>query len=38
VGFLLLKELEMDNIEKIVNGKALGVPPERVAEMLVLVG
>jgi V/A-type H+-transporting ATPase subunit C len=38
VGFLLLKEVEMDNIEKIVNGKALGVPPERVADMLVLVG
>ena len=38
VGFLLLKEEEMNNIRKIVRGKALGLPMERIAEMLVLVG
>ncbi|MCX8197959.1 MAG: V-type ATPase subunit [Candidatus Micrarchaeota archaeon] len=37
-GFLFLKEEEMNNIRKIVRGKALGIPPEKVAEMLVLVG
>lgn len=35
VGFFLLKEEEMNNIKKIVRGKALGIPPEKVAEMLV---
>ena len=38
VGFLLLKEEEMNNIRKIVRGKELGLPMERIAEMLVLVG
>lgn len=38
VGFLLLKEEEMRNIQKIVRGKALRLPPDKVAEMLVLVG
>ena len=38
VGFLFLKEEEMNNIRKIVRGKALGLPNERIAEMLVLVG
>jgi len=37
-GFLFLKEEEMNNIRKIVRGKALGLPPEKVAEMLILVG
>jgi len=37
-GFLFLKEEEMNNIRKIVRGKALGLPAERIAEMLVLVG
>ncbi|MFA6489194.1 MAG: V-type ATPase subunit [Candidatus Micrarchaeia archaeon] len=37
-GFLFLKEEEMNNIRKIVRGKALGLPPERIAEMLILVG
>jgi V/A-type H+-transporting ATPase subunit C len=36
-GFLFLKEEEMNNIRKIVRGKALGLPPERISEMLVLV-
>jgi len=35
VGFLFLKEGEMQNIQKIVRGKALGLPSERVAEMLI---
>lgn len=35
VGFFLLKEEEMNNIKKIVRGKALGVPQEKIAEMLV---
>lgn len=38
VGFLFLKEEEMNNIRKIVRGKALGLPMEKTAEMLVLVG
>lgn len=38
VGFLFLKEEEMQNIQKIVRGKALSLPPERISEMLVLVG
>lgn len=38
IGFLFLKEEEMNNIRKIVRGKALGLPMERTAEMLVLVG
>ena len=37
-GFLFLKEEEMNNIRKIVRGKALGLSPEKVAEMLVFVG
>ena len=36
-GFLFLKEEEMNNIRKIVRGKALGLSPERIAEMLVFV-
>ena len=35
VGFFLLKEEEMNNIKKIVRGKALGIPQEKVAEMLI---
>lgn len=35
VGFLLLKEEEMNNIHKIVRAKTLGVPEDKVAEMLV---
>ena len=38
IGFLFLKEEEMNNIRKIVRGKALGLPLERTAEMLVFVG
>jgi len=38
VGFLFLKEEEMNNLRKIVRGKALGLPSERIAEMLVIVG
>ncbi|MCX8174864.1 MAG: V-type ATPase subunit [Candidatus Micrarchaeota archaeon] len=38
IGFLLLKEEEMNNIRKIVRGKALGLSPEKIAELLVLVG
>ncbi|MCX6771932.1 MAG: V-type ATPase subunit [Candidatus Micrarchaeota archaeon] len=38
VGFLFLKEEEMANIQKIVRGKELGLPTERIMEMLVLVG
>ncbi len=37
-GFLLLKEEEMGNIRKIVRGKGLHLPMEKIAEMLVLVG
>ena len=37
-GFLFLKEEEMNNIRKIVRGKALGLPTEKIAEMLVIVG
>ena len=37
-GFLFLKEEEMNNIRKIVRGKALGLSPEKVSEMLILVG
>ena len=35
VGFFLLKEEEMNNIKKIVRGKALRIPQEKVAEMLI---
>ena len=38
IGFLFLKEEEMNNIRKIVRGKALGLPMEKTAEMLVFVG
>ena len=38
VGFLLLKEEEMNNIRKIARGKALGLPAKKISEMLVLVG
>jgi vacuolar-type H+-ATPase subunit C/Vma6 len=38
IGFLLLKEEEASNIRKIVRGKALGLPPERISEMLVTLG
>ncbi|MFA6328212.1 MAG: V-type ATPase subunit [Candidatus Micrarchaeia archaeon] len=37
VGFLFLKEEEMHNIQKIVRGKALGLPPEKVSQMLIFV-
>jgi vacuolar-type H+-ATPase subunit C/Vma6 len=37
VGFLFLKEEEMHNIQKIVRGKALGLPPEKVSQMLTFV-
>ncbi len=37
-GFLFLKEEEMNNIRKIVRGKALGLPTEKISEMLVIVG
>ena len=37
VGFLFLKEGEMSNIQKIVRGKALGLPAEKVSQMLVFV-
>ncbi len=36
-GFLFLKEEEMNNIRKIVRGKALGLSPERISEMLIFV-
>lgn len=36
-GFLFLKEEEMNNIRKIVRGKALGLPAEKITQMLVLV-
>jgi V/A-type H+-transporting ATPase subunit C len=35
VGLLFLKEEEMNNIRKIVRGRALGVPREEIAKMLV---
>jgi V/A-type H+-transporting ATPase subunit C len=35
IGFLLLKEEEMNNIRKIVRGKQLSLPPEKIEEMLV---
>ena len=38
VGFLLLKEEEMNNIRKIVRGKELSLPIERISEMLIIVG
>jgi V/A-type H+/Na+-transporting ATPase subunit C len=38
VGFLFLKEEEMANIQKIVRGKELGLPPEKISEMLVWIG
>lgn len=37
VGALLLKEQEMNNIRKIVRGKALGLPSDRISGMLVMV-
>ena len=37
VGFLFLKEEEMANIQKIVRGKALGMPADRVSQMLIFV-
>jgi V/A-type H+-transporting ATPase subunit C len=37
-GFLFLKEEEMNNIRKVLRGKALGLPMEKIAEMLVVVG
>jgi len=37
VGFLFLKEGEMANIQKIVRGKALGLPAEKVSQMLIFV-
>jgi V/A-type H+-transporting ATPase subunit C len=37
IGFLFLKEQEVSNITKIVRAKALGIAPEKAAEMLVLV-
>ncbi|MEM2138318.1 MAG: V-type ATPase subunit [Candidatus Anstonellaceae archaeon] len=38
VGFLFLKEEEMNNIRKVLRGRALGLPMEKIAEMLVLAG
>lgn len=38
VGFLFLKEEEMGNIRKVLRGKALGLPTEKISEMMVLVG
>ncbi|MCX6769110.1 MAG: V-type ATPase subunit [Candidatus Micrarchaeota archaeon] len=38
VGMIFLKEEEMHNIQKIVRGKALGLPQEKVSGMLILVG
>ncbi len=38
VGFLFLKEEERNNIRKIVRGKQLMLPKERIEEMLVMVG
>ncbi|MFA6908190.1 MAG: V-type ATPase subunit [Candidatus Micrarchaeia archaeon] len=35
VGFLFLKEEEMHNIQKIVRGKALSLPAEKVSQMLI---
>ena len=37
IGFFFLKEEEMSNIQKIASGKSLGLAPEKIAEMLVLV-
>jgi V/A-type H+-transporting ATPase subunit C len=37
IGFFFLKEEEMSNIQKIARGKSLGLAPEKIAEMLVLV-
>ncbi|GEM_PF-587605 len=37
VGALLLKEQEISNIRKIIRGKALGLPHERIEQMLVIV-
>jgi len=37
VGFLFLKEEEMHNIQKIVRGKALSLPAEKVSQMLIFV-
>lgn len=37
VGFLFLKEEEMHNIQKIVRGKALALPAEKVSQMLIFV-
>ncbi len=37
VGFLFLKEEEMRNIQKIVRGKALSLPAEKVSQMLIFV-
>ncbi len=37
-GFLFLKEEEMNNIRKVLRGKALGLPNDKIAGMLVLVG
>lgn len=37
VGALILKEQEMANIRKIVKGKSLGLPRERIEKMLVMV-
>lgn len=36
VGAIVLKEQEMSNIRKIVRGKALGLPKERITQMLVV--
>jgi len=37
VGFLFLKEEEMHNIQKIMRGKALSLPAEKVSQMLIFV-
>ncbi|MCX8197532.1 MAG: V-type ATPase subunit [Candidatus Micrarchaeota archaeon] len=36
-GFLFLKEEEVNNIRKIVRGKALGLSPQQIEQMMVLV-
>ncbi|HQT44682.1 MAG TPA: V-type ATPase subunit, partial [Candidatus Micrarchaeota archaeon] len=35
IGFLMLKEVAMDNIRKIMRGKEFGLPPEQIRAMLI---
>jgi V/A-type H+-transporting ATPase subunit C len=37
IGFLFLKEEEVNNLRKIVRGKSLNLSPEKILEMLVLI-